>query len=601
MAYKSGNIAEIIRRLNIDYYLPAIQRPYVWTPDQIIRLFDSLLKGYPISSFLFWDITPAQIDNLSIYKFVEDFTFGDVHNETAHLTDKPVTLVLDGQQRLTSLLIGLRGTYKSKLKNKRWDNPDAWVRQNLYLNLLQDARSEEDSLTDVTYGLEFFKSPPSGDRNSLWFPLSRILQFGDQTEFDSYVDSILQDLESAGLDRTDRKIVERNLENLYRAIWKDECIAYFTENSKSLERVLDIFVRANEGGTKLSKSDLLLSTITTTWGDLNAREEIYQFVDHLNTGLTRHNDFDKDWVMKACLVLSDLPNAYKVSNFNKTNLELIRRNWDGIKSALETTIRIANNFGIDRDTLTSSNALLPIAYYIFRTKLRFNSTEATSADSINAINRWLIKALLGSTFGGSSDSTISLSRKIIQESLETSNKFPERDLLIGLRKHSQIDFTDSRCLDDLLSTKYSDKGCFLALSLLCPEKHWGTAQYHIDHIFPQANFSKAKLLSCGVSEWALDAYLSSKDCLANLQLLPALDNLEKSDADFNLWIRSRTPEFARQHSIPNDETLYQTERFLDFIKQRESLLRTHYSIVLGLDSPPTQYSQSDEPELLEKK
>lgn len=585
MAYKSSNIASIIRKLNIDYYLPAIQRPYVWTPDQIIRLFDSLLKGYPISSFLFWDVSPTQIENLNIYKFVEDFTFGDFHNEPAHLTDKAVTLVLDGQQRLTSLLIGLKGSYKSKAKNKRWDNPDAWIRQNLYLNLMQDARSEEDSLTDVTYGLAFFKSAPPPDKTTLWFPLNRILQFGDQSEFDAYIDEMLQQLESIGTDRTDRKIAERNLDNLYRAIWKDECIAYFTETSKSLERVLDVFVRANEGGTKLSKSDLLLSTITTTWGDLNAREEIYQFVDHLNTGLARHNDFDKDWVMKACLVLSDLPNAYKVSNFNKSNLELIRRNWDGIKSALETTVRLINDFGIDRDTLTSSNALLPVAYYIFRTNIRFNATDAVSSDAIAAISRWLIKALLGSTFGGSSDNTIALSRKIIQESMMLSDKFPERDLLIGLRKHSQIDFTDSRSLDDLFSIKYSDKGCFLALSLLYPNKRWGTAQYHIDHIFPQAQFAKAKLLSNGVSEWAIDAFISSKDCLANLQLLPSVDNIEKSDTDFSTWIRSRTNEFSMQHSIPNDATLHRIESFLEFIKERESLLRNHFSMVLGFDHP----------------
>ncbi|PHX42467.1 hypothetical protein AO263_24410 [Pseudomonas sp. NZIPFR-PS5] len=83
MAYKSSSIAGVIRRLNRDYYLPAIQRPYVWTPDQIVRLFDSLLKGYPISSFLFWDIEPAQATTLDIYKFVEDFKYGDFHNETA--------------------------------------------------------------------------------------------------------------------------------------------------------------------------------------------------------------------------------------------------------------------------------------------------------------------------------------------------------------------------------------------------------------------------------------------------------------------------------------------------------------------------------------
>lgn len=582
MAYKSSTIASVIRRLNRDYYLPAIQRPYVWTPDQIVRLFDSLLKGYPISSFLFWDIEPGRTENLDIYKFVEDFKYGDFHNDAATITDKALTLVLDGQQRLTSLLIGLRGSYKVKLKGKRWENPDAWVRQNLYLDLMLDA-SDEEAVTDVTYGLAFFDAPPATSEQSHWFPVSRIMQFDDKDQYEAYLDNLLQTLEDKNVDRTDRKIVERNLGKLYSSIWRDESIAYFTETSRSLERVLDIFVRANEGGTKLSKSDLLLSTITTTWGDLNAREEIYRYVEYLNTGLARNNNFDKDWVMKACLVLSDLPNAYKVSNFTKKNLELIRDNWERIKAALEMTVRMANDFGIDRETLTSANTLLPIAYYFFRTSVRFNSTDAHHVGAIQAMHRWLVKALLGSTFGGSSDLTISQSRKIIQESLETSKEFPERALLLGLRRQSQIDFTDSRSLDDLLSLTYKDRTSFFALSLLHPDTRWGTAQYHIDHIFPQAALTKSKLLSQGVSEWAVDAYVEAKDRLGNLQLLPYRDNIEKSDTVFEEWLKSRSLEFTDQHSIPSDSQLYQTNKFLDFLKARERLLRTRYAQILGFE------------------
>lgn len=601
MAYKSSNIANVIRRLNVDYYLPAIQRPYVWTPDQIVRLFDSLLKGYPISSFLFWDVSPVEMEKLSVYKFIEDFSYGDFHNESVNVTDKPMTLVLDGQQRLTSLLIGLKGSYKSKLKNKRWDNPEAWVRQHLYLDLMQDARSEEDSLTDVTYGLSFFTGEPPRGEGVYWFPVSRILKFGDLREYESYVDDALQKLENDGVGRTDRKVVERNLDTLYRAVWKDECIAYFTETSKSLERVLDVFVRANEGGTKLSKSDLLLSTITTTWGDLNAREEIYQFVDYLNSGLARHNDFDKDWVMKACLVLSDLPNAYKVSNFNKKNLELIRSNWDGIKAALESTVRLVNDFGIDRDTLTSTNALLPLAYYIFKKKIRFNSTGAVDSEAVSAMHRWLVKALLASAFSGSSDNTIALARKIIQEHLDAESDFPERKLLVGLRKHSQIDFTDTRSLDDLLAVRYSDKSCFLALSLLYPEKRWGSDQYHIDHVFPQARFNKAKLLALDVSEWTIEAYASSRDLIANLQLLPAIDNIEKSNSEFDVWIASRSSDFTERHCIPTKPGLYAMNAFLEFVKEREVLLRSRFAGVLGFSAADSDQASEVSEALIEKK
>lgn len=585
MAYKSSSIAGVIRRLNRDYYLPAIQRPYVWTPEQIVRLFDSLLKGYPISSFLFWDIEPAQAATLDIYKFVEDFKYGDFHNETAAVHDQHLTLVLDGQQRLTSLLIGLRGSYKVKLKGKRWQNPDSWVKQNLYLDLMKDAGDEE-SESDISYGLSFFANAPTEQTGIHWFPVNSIMQFDDKARFDSYVDKLLDSMESNEVSRTDRRVVERNLHKLYHAVWVDESIAYFTETSRSLERVLDIFVRANEGGTKLSKSDLLLSTITTTWGDLNAREEIYSYVDYLNAGLARNNDFDKDWVMKACLVLSDLPNAYKVSNFTKKNLDLIRENWGRIKSALEMTVRLANDFGIDRETLTSSNALLPIAYYFFKTSVRFNSTDATHLEAVKAMHRWLVKALLASTFGGSSDGTISQARKIIQESLAVSSEFPERALLIGLRRQSHIDFTDPRSLDDLLALRYQDKTTFFALSLLHPDKRWGNAQYHVDHIFPQASLTKSKLISEGVSEWAIESYLVGKDLLSNLQLLPYLDNIEKSNIAFRTWLNGRSQAFIDEHSIPADKGLYQSERFLDFLQARDGLIRKRYADIFGFNDYP---------------
>src|SRR5690606_37871496 len=158
-----------------------------------------------------------------------------------------------------------------------------------------------------------------------------------------------------------------------------------------------------------------------------------------------------------------------------------------IKTALEAAVRIANDFGIDRDTLTSSNSLLPIAYYLFKNKMRFNAPDSATAEAVKAMHVWLVEALLASTSGGFSVKAIALSRKIINESLVASDVFAERELLIGLRKHGQIDFLDARSIDDLLAIKYSDKRSFLALSLLYVDKRWGAAQYHVDHIFPQAH------------------------------------------------------------------------------------------------------------------
>ena len=145
MSYRSETIALAIGRMNRQYFLPAIQREFVWKPEQIVQLFDSIMRGYPISSFLFWELKPENRDKWQVYEFLEKAQHGGTHNQLAS-TDgvTSLSLVLDGQQRLTSLMIGLRGTYTAKKKYKRWDNPEAWSAQRLHLDLFADPRLDSE-------------------------------------------------------------------------------------------------------------------------------------------------------------------------------------------------------------------------------------------------------------------------------------------------------------------------------------------------------------------------------------------------------------------------------------------------------------------------
>tara|TARA_B100000315_G_C14438435_1_gene523547 strand:- start:392 stop:784 length:393 start_codon:yes stop_codon:yes gene_type:complete len=92
------------------YLLPAIQREVVWRVDQITLLFDSLMQDYPIGSFLFWGIERKNTKNYQFYEFVRDYHEKDnPHNLKAIVSGQDdITGILDGQQRLTSLYIGLR-------------------------------------------------------------------------------------------------------------------------------------------------------------------------------------------------------------------------------------------------------------------------------------------------------------------------------------------------------------------------------------------------------------------------------------------------------------------------------------------------------------
>lgn len=93
------------------YLLPAIQREFVWDTYQIEKLFDSLMRDYPISSFLFWEVEKNNISSYQFYEFVREYHERDnTHNPKANIGGETgITAVLDGQQRLTSLYIGLKG------------------------------------------------------------------------------------------------------------------------------------------------------------------------------------------------------------------------------------------------------------------------------------------------------------------------------------------------------------------------------------------------------------------------------------------------------------------------------------------------------------
>jgi uncharacterized protein with ParB-like and HNH nuclease domain len=83
MNYQSETIATILKRLNVNYFLPAIQREYVWRPDQIVQLFDSIMRNYPIGSFLFWELNPENHDKWDIYQFVQSYKQDETHNDPA--------------------------------------------------------------------------------------------------------------------------------------------------------------------------------------------------------------------------------------------------------------------------------------------------------------------------------------------------------------------------------------------------------------------------------------------------------------------------------------------------------------------------------------
>ena len=588
MTYRSETIISAVRKLNNQYFLPAIQREFVWGPDQIIQLFDSVLRGYPISSFLFWELLPDHQDKWRSYKFIDRASDRGTHNEVANTGGvNNLFLILDGQQRLTSLNIGLRGYYEVKVKYGRWDNPQSWSQRKLFINLLHDPQQGEAEDGDgIYYQLGFITTAPKPRDDSYWFELGRVLSCQSEGDFEELKEDIVESLPDTAT-KEQMRLVRKILDRLYRAIHIDQFIAYYLEEEQDYDRVLDIFVRANAGGTKLSKSDLLMSTVTASWAGTDAREEIHGFVEQLNWELTRKNNFDKDFVMKSCLVLTDLPVKYRVQNFNHVNLTKIRDNWGDIKRSLRATVEFVNQCGADRDNLTSANALIPLAYFLLRHP-EIDLTGSSQLDMSNrqAMRKWLLGVLLTGAFSSSTDSALTEIRSVLQKF--SGDTFPAKELNDALRKLGRASRPED-VLESVMGFQYGRKATVLALSLLYPDMPWGTVPHHVDHIFSRNKLSFSALNRPG----EIGLYWR-RDAIENLCLLTESENESKGSRDLDDWLSTRDDAFLDRHLIPRDRNLWKIEAFGDFIKSRRELLQAKLAEVLNVNFPEGETIESSE-------
>ncbi len=559
------------------YLLPAIQREVVWKVDQITRLFDSLMRGYPIGSFLFWHVEKRNVCKYQFYEFVRDYhERNSRHNPKANVSGQDDIIgILDGQQRLTSLYIGLKGSYAYKEPRKRWNNPQAFPTRRLYLNLLGPKKNSDE--TDMTYEFAFLTDEETGSSDAFWFKVGDILNLKEPGEVNGY-------LIEHGLMRRPQEQAEfanKTLFKLWSVVHQIGVINYFLEKDESLDKVLNIFIRVNSGGTVLSYSDLLLSIATAQWKERDAREEITSFVDELNSVGDGFN-FNKDLVLKSCLVLADIRGiAFKVDNFNKTNMRKIEQQWDKIKEALRGAVRLLASFGYTRDTLTANYVVIPIAYYLKTIGLpkKFD-TSAKYAEDRKAIRRWLILSLVRRVFGGSPDTVLRPIREILKVARDG---FPCHAIVEKFKGTLKSLICTEDDVESLLQYKYGQGYTFSVLALLYPRLNYRN-RFHIDHIHPRSKFTKARLRQQGIPDADIDFFLENADLLPNLQLLEDVSNQEKSNTDFADWLASTcsSPEeradYMRHHFIP--ETDLSFSNFRKFIQLREDLIRKELRRIL---------------------
>ncbi|RKR82799.1 uncharacterized protein with ParB-like and HNH nuclease domain [Mucilaginibacter gracilis] len=582
MSYQTAlPIADVINDVHRKkYLLPAIQREFVWSTFQIERLFDSLMRDYPINSFLFWKVQKEHVKEYEFYEFLRDYHERNKrHNPKADVSgEEEIIAVLDGQQRLTSLYIGLKGSYAYKLPRKRYDNKQAYPQRKLYLNLLSPSEEPE-----LQYSFLFLtqQEAESSDDSHFWFPVGEILNLKELHQVNQY---LIDHVFFAGYDKEKANFANLALSKLNQIIHLKPTISYYLETSTELDKVLNIFIRINSGGTILSYSDLLLSIATAQWQYKDAREEITKFVDEINE-IGGGFNFNKDFVLKTCLVLGDFSNiAFKVDNFNKSNMLKIENNWDEISKAIRLAVNLVSSFGFNRDTLTSNNVMVPIAYYLKTIGLPENYEVSTNYIKDRAdLKKWLIFSLLKRVFGGQSDNVLRVVRKAIQEK---PGGFPLNHIIDQFKgTNKTLLFTDED-IENLTWSKYGQSNTFAVLSLLYPSLDFRN-KFHIDHIYPKSRMTERHLKKKGISKENIETYISYTDYIGNLQLLDAIPNIEKQNKDFDTWLAALYDEdeirdFRKKHYLPNVDL--SITNFIEVFNKREKLIVSYLKKLLQMET-----------------
>jgi hypothetical protein len=548
------------------YLLPAIQREFVWKSEQIEKLFDSLINDYPIGSFLFWEVKEPK--NYKFYEFIKKYHQKETnHNQEICLTDdKEVIAVLDGQQRLTALYIGLLGTYTEKLPHYRWDNPKAFPDKYLCINLLDKIEEEVDDINKYEFKFCTKKEIEKKDNKNFWFKVGNILNLKSSFEITKKTMEILEGYSDDIIENASNK-----LSKLHNIVFNRPIINYYLEEENNLDKVLNIFLRVNSMGTKLNYSDLLLSIATAQWKDRDARKEINELVDELNKIGDGFN-LDKDFVLRASLYLTkEIKNIrFKVDNFKKENMDLIEKNWDNIANSLNVTLNLLKSFGYNKDNLSANTPILPIALYILENNIDYKIINHSSfCEDRKLIKEWIIKSTLKRIFTGS-ENIAKIVRDIVLES--GVNVFPLKEIKEKLKTipGRNINFNEDE-IKGLLDYGYYDEGAFSILQLLYPNLDYRN-KFHIDHIYPKSKFNQKYLKKQGID--IKDLYDSNY--LANLQLLDGNQNLEKSNKEFKDWLEENFSEeekieYFKRNYIPSNID-FTFENYNNFLLARDELL-----------------------------
>jgi len=472
MSYSGISVKEAINKINNDnngWFLPAVQRPYVWgsrheNEQYICKLFDSILKGYPIGGLIIWNTK----EKIPYREFMSDYQTGDI----PRLVDVGLHgridkwLVYDGQQRLQTLYSCLKYTFNGRI-----------LVYDLLFNLLVDHDPTETGFSFVdmnsTLDLNYLRC------NELFSKLPN-----QDSDFE---DEVLA--RNKMLSQEQVKIVKQNLKRLWKIYVETDklSLAYFPIQSSNEEEVNEIFERLNTGGMALSQADLLFSRI-------KGNNDNYDFEEKLQlSSKDIYNKTGKGYVFGAYSILQLLNLIIKgrvrvdPKDIKEAELSKFSNAWVDLEIPLHDffTDYIWGQFKINNSSIIPRKlALLPLMVYFYEIYKKGQKFKHLTSDNIKKLNQYFIKSQINDwNLQSYADNFASIIMAKSNESNSDIFDFPilEIEKKINEKRQRNIDITDEGLKNYI----------WFSLKILTPNRVYqfepdirGRFNPELDHIFP---------------------------------------------------------------------------------------------------------------------
>jgi hypothetical protein len=557
-------LVDMIERRELE--LPEMQREYVWRSTRVRDLLDSLYRGYPSGVILAWRTNEPVARN--------EFAV-----ETVKSPLGKSMLLLDGQQRLTSLSAVLRGELVQVRGRKRpidilfnLDHPEdvsfvAEVDEDSdddFDALSSEIDSEETDIVRRMRGRTFVVSAKALAAQPNWVSVTEVMKSNSDAEF----------LKSAGVTSLDDPRYEQYTRRLQRLrdirnyMYRMDVL----EESMSYEEVTEIFVRVNSLGAKLRSSDLALAQITARWpGSLEQFRGFQKECDELG--------FELDLSMFLRMMVALLTSQSRFKTVAGISREDLEGGWGRAERAMLHAINfLRSNAGIDSPALLASPfALIAIGYWADRRSYKPSGEEET------LVRRWVLLAnAKGRWSRGSSETILDQDLAVLRDGGGAEQLLERLLLQVGRLEVLPADLEGRNSRSALFKTMFlafahagaQDWWSKLALSV----KHAGAQdrlQFH--HIFPKAYLRKCDPEIRG----------SAVDDIANLAFISGKTNRsisEKAPSDYLAALAKESPKQLERQEVPLDADLYVFDKYSEFLVMRRALIAQRLNAFLGTRS-----------------